>query len=129
MATATPATRQAIQPTGKTLTKNHSASLHVRTQSARPKLTSGNPYPEQTSIQRAHNRMKRNEKTFSNRYDLTASVSSGIPAPRLALAHRTHKSPITTHKSRYTEASICARPQSNSRTSRAIIKAPKGKVA
>jgi hypothetical protein len=35
----------------------------------------------------------------------------------------------TNHKSRYTEASICARPQSNSRTSRAIIQAPKGKVA
>ncbi len=67
MATATPATRQTIQPTGKTLAKNHRASLQVCSRTTYSKLTSGNPYPEQTSIQRAPNRMKRNEKTFSNR--------------------------------------------------------------
>lgn len=40
------------------------------------------------------------------------------------------KSQLTNHSnSRYNQASICAPPQSNRRTSRAIIKAPKGKVA
>lgn len=73
------------------------------------------------------NSMKINAKPNSNRNTDSA----------LALVFTNHRSPATNHNSqltiptnsRYNQASICASPQSNRRTSRAIIEAPKGKVA
>ena len=85
------------------------------------------PNRNNTTFKIPANSMKIKAKPISNRNKNSAAAhlftGCGSPATN-------HKSRVTNHaNSRYNQASICALPQSNSCTSRAIIKAPKGKVA
>lgn len=85
------------------------------------------PNRNNTAFKIPANSMKINAEPNSNRNKNTMSASA-----LAGLSPRTtgHKSQLTNHaNSRYNQASICALPQSNSCTSRAITKAPKGKVA
>ena len=85
------------------------------------------PNRNNTAFKIPANSMKINAEPNSNRNKNSMSpfALAGLHSPST-----NHKSQVTNHaNSRYNQASICARPQSNSCTSRAIIEAPKGKVA
>jgi hypothetical protein len=115
--------------------------MEAATQANRARRTRRRPTLNFTNVnsqQRIPNRNNTAFKIPANSMKIKAEPNSNRNKnSATAHAFTDHGAPATNHKSRltnqansgYNQASICAPPQSNSCTNRAIIKASKGKVA